>query len=82
MCHCVCIDSTRIYRFCRHCEASARKSWQSILTGLLRPIVLAMTNLPRHCEQNFQILRGNPLFDFRIHTNTREYKEILDFFNF
>ncbi|GAD19441.1 hypothetical protein HFN_0572 [Helicobacter fennelliae MRY12-0050] len=34
--------------------------WQSILTRLLRPIVLAMTNLPLNCEQNFQILRGNP----------------------
>ncbi|GAD18817.1 hypothetical protein HFN_2229 [Helicobacter fennelliae MRY12-0050] len=36
------MDSTRICHFCRHCEASARKSWQSILTRLLRPIVLAI----------------------------------------
>ena len=57
---CVCIDSTRICRFYRHCEASARKSWQSILTRLFRPIVLAMTEQACHCEQNFQILRGNP----------------------
>ncbi|GAD20044.1 hypothetical protein HFN_1288 [Helicobacter fennelliae MRY12-0050] len=33
--------------------------WQSILTGLLRPIVLAMTEQACHCEQGLS-LRGNP----------------------
>ena len=57
---CVCIDSTRICRFCRHCEASARKSWQSILTRLLRPIVPTMTNLPPQLRAKLKNLRGNP----------------------
>ncbi|WP_455940132.1 hypothetical protein [Helicobacter fennelliae] len=58
-----------------HCEVSARKSWQSILTRLLRPIVLAIegAGLSLQASETSVAIHKNPLLEsrFKCQLNTK-----------
>ncbi|WP_114997653.1 hypothetical protein [Helicobacter fennelliae] len=63
MCHCVCIDSTRIYVvFVVIARLPLGSRGNPFLTRLLRPIVLAMTNLPPQLRAKFSNFAWQSIF--------------------